>query len=71
MSSFQQTLAERHRGAQQHDAQGLDTGVARKRWSSRPEKVLARPTGFGHALATYEIPIEGRDEWVAAARRLA
>ena len=27
-----------------------------------PEKV---------ALATYEIPIEGRDEWVAAARRLA
>jgi hypothetical protein len=23
------------------------------------------------ALATYEIPIEGRDEWVAAARRLA
>jgi hypothetical protein len=23
------------------------------------------------ALATYEIPIEGRDEWLAAARRLA
>jgi hypothetical protein len=37
-----------------------------------PQKVeLARPTGVGHALATYEIPIEGRDEWVAAARRLA
>jgi hypothetical protein len=32
---------------------------------------LARPTGFGHALATCDIPIEGRDEWVAAARRLA
>ena len=37
-----------------------------------PEKVeMARPTGVGRALATYEIPIEGRDEWVAAARRLA
>jgi hypothetical protein len=29
---------------------------------------MARPTGVGHALATYRIPIEGRDEWVAAAR---
>jgi hypothetical protein len=28
----------------------------------------ARPTGVGRALATYEIPIEGRDEWLAAAR---
>ncbi|MBI3749334.1 MAG: hypothetical protein HY262_10900 [Chloroflexi bacterium] len=37
-----------------------------------PEKVvLARPTGVGRALATCEIPIEGRDEWLAAARRLA
>ena len=37
-----------------------------------PEKVaVARPTGVGRALATYEIPIEGRDEWLAAARRLA
>lgn len=37
-----------------------------------PEKVaMARPTGVGHAFATYDIPIEGRDEWVAAARRLA
>ncbi|MEO8461708.1 MAG: hypothetical protein ABI555_00720 [Chloroflexota bacterium] len=34
-----------------------------------PEKVeLARPTGVGRALATYTIPIEGRDEWLAAAR---
>jgi hypothetical protein len=34
-----------------------------------PEIVVrARPTGVGHALATYRIPIEGRDEWVAAAR---
>ncbi len=39
----------------------------------RPHKkvVLARPTGVGRASATYEIPIEGRDEWLAAARRLA
>ena len=37
-----------------------------------PEKVaMARPTGLGRALATYDIPIEGRDEWLAAARRLA
>lgn len=37
-----------------------------------PEKVaVARPTGVGRALATYEIPIEGRDEWVTAAKRLA
>jgi hypothetical protein len=32
---------------------------------------VARPTGDGRALATYVIPIEGRDEWLAAARRLA
>lgn len=37
-----------------------------------PEKVvLARPTGVGRAITAYEMPIEGRDEWVAAARRLA
>jgi hypothetical protein len=39
---------------------------------SRSAKVaVARPTAVGRALATYEIPIEGRDEWLAAARRLA
>jgi hypothetical protein len=35
-----------------------------------PEKVvLARPTGVGRAISTYtyRIPIEGRDEWLAAA----
>jgi hypothetical protein len=37
-----------------------------------PERVeLARLTGVGRVLATYEIPVEGRDEWLAAARRLA
>jgi hypothetical protein len=37
----------------------------------REEVEMARPTGVGRALATYEIPIEGRDEWLAAARREA
>ncbi len=39
----------------------------------RPQKskALARPTGVGRAITAYEIPIEGRDEWLAAARRLA
>ena len=37
-----------------------------------PEKVaMARPTGVGRAITTYDMPIEGRDEWLAAARRLA
>lgn len=43
-----------------------------------PEEVaMARPTGIGRGTTTYdaplyEVPIEGRDEWVAAAnRRLA
>ena len=35
-----------------------------------PEKVeMARPTGVGRAITTYTIPIEGRDEWLAAAVR--
>jgi hypothetical protein len=33
--------------------------------------VMARPTGVGRGITTYAIPIEGRDEWLAAARRLA
>jgi hypothetical protein len=37
----------------------------------RKDMALARPTGVGRALATYEIPIEGRGEWLAAARRMA
>jgi hypothetical protein len=32
---------------------------------------LARLAGVGRAISTYTIPIEGRDEWLAAARRLA
>ena len=32
---------------------------------------VARPIGVGRVLATYTIPIEGRDEWLAAAKRLA
>jgi hypothetical protein len=33
--------------------------------------VMARPTGVGRALTSYVIPIEGRDEGLAAARQLA
>jgi hypothetical protein len=37
-----------------------------------PENVeMARPTGVGHAITAYDLPIEGREEWLAAARRLA
>jgi hypothetical protein len=36
-----------------------------------PEAVMARPTGVGRAITTYSMPIEGRDEWLAAARRQA
>jgi hypothetical protein len=37
-----------------------------------PEKVeLARPTGVGHTLTAYRMPIEGRDDWIAAVERLA
>ena len=34
-------------------------------------KTLARPTGVGRAITTYSMPIEGRDEWIAAVGRLA
>jgi hypothetical protein len=30
---------------------------------------VARPEGAGRALATYRVPVEGRDEWIAAAAR--
>jgi hypothetical protein len=37
-----------------------------------PEKVaVARPTGVGRALTAYDMPIDGRDEWLAAVERLA
>jgi hypothetical protein len=39
--------------------------------ATNSEFELARPTGVGRAITTYCIPIEGRDEWLAAARRLA
>jgi hypothetical protein len=38
---------------------------------ARPQVVRARPTGVGRAMSTCSLPIEGRDEWLAAARRLA
>jgi len=33
-----------------------------------PQVVRARPTGVGRAITTCTIPIEGRDEWLEAAR---
>jgi hypothetical protein len=37
-----------------------------------PQEVeMARPTGVERALAPCDVPIEGRDEWLAAARRPA
>ena len=33
------------------------------------DAVMAPPTGVGRAITTYSMPIEGRDEWVAAAAR--
>ena len=36
-----------------------------------PEAVMARPTGVGRALTAYRMLIEGRHEWLAAARRPA
>ena len=35
----------------------------------RRNMTLARPTGVGRAITTYSMPIEGRDEWLAAAAR--
>jgi len=47
------------------------TPAAYRQGLALPAAVMARPKGVGRALATYVIPIEGRDEWLAAARRLA
>jgi hypothetical protein len=34
-----------------------------------PDAVMARPTGVGRAITTYTLPIERRDEWLAAGGR--
>jgi hypothetical protein len=37
---------------------------------SRIEQVfVARPTGVGRGITTYAMPIDSRDEWLAAAAR--
>ena len=61
----------RHRPSGQLDAYRVDPIENAEPLALPEEVVMARPTGVGRALATYEIPIEGRDEWLAAARRLA
>jgi hypothetical protein len=36
------------------------------------QEIVTRPTGFERAFTAYDMPIEGRDEWLAApARHLA
>ncbi len=47
------------------------TGNLAEIWHEIEQVFVARPTGVGRAISTYTIPIEGRDEWLAAARRLA
>jgi hypothetical protein len=50
----------------------FDGGIGQVATQALLEKVeMARPTGVGRAISTCTIPIEGRDEWLAAARRLA
>lgn len=61
----------RHRTSGQLDAYRVDPIENAKPLALPEQAVMARPTDVGRALATYEIPIEGRDEWLAAARRLA
>jgi hypothetical protein len=57
-------------GTMRDHAQALGEPIIRA--GLLPEKVeMARPTGVGRALTAYRMPIEGRDEWLAAARRLA
>jgi len=45
--------------------------AARLRRAVAAGVAAARPRGVGRPSATYTIPIEGRDEWMAAARRPA
>ncbi len=56
----------------------LRSGSTTGRRASAPADALGMMSGWrprqdslDNALATYRIPIEGRDEWLAAARRLA
>jgi hypothetical protein len=42
----------------------------RSRTSASGPGFMARPTGVGSALTAYGMPLEGRDEWVAAVARL-
>jgi hypothetical protein len=56
-------------GLQSHSIQRRTTANEHGLALALPETVvMARPTGVGHAITTYIVPIEGRDEWEAAAR---
>lgn len=65
-----------HGGIATPPREGRDPSRGYRRHRRRDEgqsghKLMARPEGSGRALATYRVPIEGRDEWLAAARHLA
>ena len=54
-----------------HGAQRLPSVVAHGLVLALPDKAaVARAIGVGRALANHEIPIQGRDERLAAARLL-
>jgi hypothetical protein len=70
-------MSQRHAGGQSGAAATRSTeayslGLALalpERVQPAQEWLLARPTGVGRAITTYSMPIEGRDEWLAAAAR--
>jgi hypothetical protein len=53
-----------------HSLRARDKGASWTRALALPQVVMARPEGVGHALTAYRMPIEGREEWIAAAGRL-
>jgi hypothetical protein len=55
-------------GPESVGARLTQAGYADRLALALPEKVaMARPTGVRRGITTYRIPIEGRDEWLAAA----
>jgi hypothetical protein len=54
-------------------ATGTDPAIAANRRLARSDRYqgpMARSNGVGRALATYRVPIESRDEWIAVVERL-
>jgi hypothetical protein len=60
-------IGQRLASANRHGLELAEEG----QWRARQEQPATPRPGVGRAFATYDIPIEDRDEWLAAARRLA